>query len=144
MFVKKCEQCGRVFKAESDRAKYCATRCRTAATRARKRLADVPSVVDGARMVALPPMAAEKQAAGGGMVEVTAAALEAAGRVNTPMGRATLLIAQILDSGIQDTGSSIAALIRQYDASLTKALDGAQVAETPLERQKRQRQLRTA
>lgn len=86
----------------------------------------------------MPPKAPDE----GGLLRVTERALADADRTDTPMGQATLLIARILDSGIQDTGSSIAALIRQYDASLDKALEGARVAETPLERLKRSRELR--
>jgi hypothetical protein len=42
-------------------------------------------------------------------------------------------------SRVLDTGRRIAALARQHQASLEKALEGVQVAETPLERIKRSR-----
>jgi hypothetical protein len=79
---------------------------------------------------------------GGGIYAITRRALEDADRLYTPMGQAAMLIAEILSSGVQDTGSSIAALVRQYDASLTKALDGATRVESPLERGRRAREQR--
>lgn len=130
-----CAVCGGRFTAKRHTAKYCSPRCRMRASRAPEK---PPLRQESAPIVALAPKASGDT----GLLMVTLNALEQADRVDTPMGQATILIARLLDSGIQDTGSSIAALIRQYDASLTKALDGAQRVESPLERGRRARELR--
>lgn len=143
LIPKECVVCGGKFTAKRDRARFCSPRCQMRSSRATKRGEELPPMRrEGSPLVVLPKAKPSEGESEGGMVGVTVAALEAGDRLNTPMGQATLLIARILDSGIQDTGSSIAALIRQYDASLTKALDGSSVVETPLERMKRQRQLK--
>jgi hypothetical protein len=138
VFTKECVQCHGRFTAKRDTAKYCSGRCRQRAHAAKDMPAPPPERREAAPLVALPP----KEPNENGILAVTLRELRAADRLDTPMGQATVLIARILDSGIQDTGSSIAALIRQYDASLSKALDGARTVESPLERVRRERELR--
>lgn len=73
---------------------------------------------------------------------LTEAALIEAGRIDTPLGAVAMTLAAKLDDPGLDTGSSIAALARQHQASLERALDGSQRVETPLERMRRQRDLK--
>lgn len=137
MLTKECVQCHGRFTAKRDTAMYCSGRCRQRA-HAAKDMPVVPERRELAPVAELPPKSPDED----GLMMVTLRALQDAGRLNTPMGQATMLIARLLDSGIQDTGSSIAALIRQYDASLTKALDGARTVESPLEKARRERERR--
>jgi hypothetical protein len=60
----------------------------------------------------------------GSVVDVIREELTAAGRVDTPKGRITLLLASQLAAG-GHTASGAAALARQLEASLDAALDGA-------------------
>ena len=138
MVTKECAQCHGRFTAKRDAAKYCSGRCRQRAHAAKDMPAPPPERRELAPVATLPPKAPDED----GLLMVTLRTLQAADRLNTPMGQATMLIARLLDSGIQDTGGGIAALIRQYDLSLTKALDGVQLAESPLERARRERAVR--
>jgi hypothetical protein len=134
-----CAVCGGRFEAKRATRKYCSPRCRVRASRAGEPL---PPARDAPPVVKLAPAPSLDVSTGTGLLTVTVHALEEADRVDTPMGQATLLIARLLDSGIQDTGSSIAALIRQYDLILTKALDGADKKMTPLEKIRREREMK--
>lgn len=73
---------------------------------------------------------------------LTERALTDAGRIDTPLGAVAMVLAAKLDDPGLDTGSAIAALAKQHESTLEKALDGAQVVETPLERMKRARTLK--
>lgn len=70
--------------------------------------------------------------------------LEDAGRADTVMGAVALALAAKIDDPGVDTGSSIAALARQLDLSLDKALEGVKDAESPVERLRGARARRTA
>lgn len=143
MRVVKCEQCGRAFKAERTTAKYCSTRCRTAAVRARKALAEIPKRRDGAALVALPKAAPKSESDDEGFVAETKRELEAAGRLEGYLGRSAMHIARLIDAAPSDTGNGHAALIKEYKATMAQALDGAQRQETPLEKIRRERELKT-
>lgn len=93
---------------------------------------------EGAAVVALPPRSPDET----GLLALAKRTLEAAGRFDTWEGQAALQLATLLDSGIQDTGSSVAALHRELRAAMSVALDGAQVVETPLEKIRRERELK--
>lgn len=59
-----------------------------------------------------------------GLRAATLADLSAVGREATAPGVAALVLAARVDAG-QDTGSGMASLVRQWQAELDKALDGA-------------------
>lgn len=135
---KECVICHGRFAAKRHTAKYCSERCRK---RSQRQLENPlpPVAVTSMGVVKLAP-----ETEGGGIYAITRRVLEDAERLYTPMGQASMLIAEILSSGVQDTGSSIAALIRQYDLSLTKALDGATTVKSPLEQGRAARERRIA
>ena len=140
VLVKDCEVCGGRFTAKRERAKFCSPRCQMRSSRARQRGEVLPPPRrEGAALVALPAREPDAD----GILRVTERDLDAAGRTATPSGQAALLMARILDGGLQDTGSSIAALVRQYEASMAKALEGAEQAVSPLEQARRARALKT-
>ena len=135
---KECVVCHGRFAAKRHTAKYCSERCRKRAQRQLENPLPPAAVTSmGVVKLAAPPTE------GRGIYSITKNVLEQAERLYTPMGQAAMLIAEILSSGVQDTGSSIAALIRQYDVSLTKALDGTQQELTPLEKIRREREMKT-
>lgn len=133
--VAECASCHGRFTAKTRAAKYCSDRCRKRASRAP---APPPMRREGAPLVALPPRSGPGSSLEEiGLLALTRRRLEAASRLDTWEGAAAVALAQILDSGVQDTGSSIAALIREHRIAMGVALDGAQVEETPLERIRR-------
>jgi hypothetical protein len=142
MIAMSCQACGRAFEAKRQTAKFCTSACRVRAHQAAKSgrpiTPDLPRHREGAAVVALPPLPAEAA----GITSATERELRSAGRLDTVAGQLALLSARLLDSGVQDTGSSMAALIRQHLATVEKALDGAVAAETPLEKIRRERELK--
>ena len=73
------------------------------------------------------------------------AVLEAAGRVGAPAGCAALLLARRLDTPTGDTGSSVAALVREHRVTLAEAVKGVAVAsELDKFRERRDRKRRSA
>ena len=138
-----CARCGKTFGAQRKTAQYCTTKCKVAAVRARQRaVSDEPPKIeprhDGARLVALPPRHESEE----GLIAVTRQTLEAAGRMGTYQGVVAMSQARLLDSGVQDTLSSMAAMYKEYKASMAAALDGVLLAETPLEKIRRSREMR--
>ena len=75
-------------------------------------------------------------------MDATRRVLEEADRVDTPMGRAALVLAERVDSR-QDTGSALATAVRGLDEALKSALEGAAVGGT-LHRLKDRRARRNA
>jgi hypothetical protein len=119
-----CVSCGSSFDAKNARAKYCSERCRKRVQRGGKVLelrADDgparPSPPDGERL--------------GPVATATHAALTEAERLATPLGAAALALAARLDQPGTDTGSAVAALARQLEATLESATRGAGSASAP-------------
>lgn len=133
MRIVECAACGGRFEGKRPTAKYCSPRCRTRASRALKGDA-VPPRRDAAIVVGLPPMAPDAE----GLAARTRRRLEAAGRLDTYQGDAALYLAGIADANPGDTGGGHASLMKQYMVAMTEALDGAEVAETPLEEIRRE------
>src|SRR4051812_15503934 len=98
MIAMECAVCGGRFEAKRSTRKYCSPRCRVRASRAPDPL---PQARDSAPVVALPKRAPDEN----GLLATTRRELEEADRLNTSKGQAALLVAMVLDSGIQDTGS---------------------------------------
>ena len=69
----------------------------------------------------------------------TADELAVAGRLNTAAGVSALLLAVRLDTTTADTGSSIAALVREHRAALAKAVEGAATIADPVDELRRLR-----
>jgi hypothetical protein len=114
-----CDQCGRPYEAQRATSRFCSTSCRVRAHDVGNTPAESP---DGASaplaLVAGDPHVPDVAAA-------TRKALEDAGRVDTPLGQAVLLLALRLDHSHRETGSSVATLAKQYAAQLELALADA-------------------
>ena len=78
------------------------------------------------------------------LTKATLAALQEADRAETPGGRAALLLARRLDMTTADTGSSIAALVREHRATLAAALANAQTGDQVDELKERRDRKRAA
>jgi hypothetical protein len=79
------------------------------------------------------PVAESEASSPGSLFEATLADLVSAGREDSPAGRAALLLARRLDTPTADTGSSVAALVREHAARLEAAMRGVKVAGDPLD-----------
>jgi hypothetical protein len=112
-----CDSCGVTYEAKRPSSKFCSARCRVRASSAAKSgaPADAPVIVPSAEA--------------GLLTLTTWGELERAGRLETSVGVAALILAARLDATTTDTGSSIAALVREHRATLTEALRGAAAAD---------------
>ena len=120
--VKRCAVCEREFETIRAATKTCSSRCRQRAHRAPKVPAD-PKV-----------LAVFSAVAPGDLTEATRSGLVAAGRLDSELGTAVMYLAARLDNvGLMETGASVAALMREYRATLAEAMKDADAANDPLE-----------
>lgn len=127
---KTCDSCGQPFEAKRAAAKYCGERCK-------KRAQRQPKAPDSE----VSPRAAEVTA--DALAVATRTELEAAGRLASATGQAALVLARRIDSCEAETGSSLAALVREHRATLGEALQAAEGKADPLDelRVRRERKL---
>ena len=129
-----CDVCLGSYEAKRASSKFCSDNCRLRAHRA-------PVVVAAAPVAAFVTAAAFTE---GSLTVATLAELEAAEMSASSLGQAALMLARRLDAPSMDTGSSIAALVREHRATLTAAVDAGKVAEDPLDQLAQQRRQRIA
>lgn len=121
VFVKKsCDTCGGSFEAKRSTAKYCSNPCRVQAQRAQP----VAPVV---------PLPEPDEAADGPLGSVARAELAAVDREATAAGQLVLALARRIDSAEGESGASLAALVKEFRASLAAAVAGAQQAADPID-----------
>jgi hypothetical protein len=113
---RECAQCGHSYEAVRPSSKYCGDTCGKRARRSPKQIAVKPR-----------PMVASA-----GLEAVAARELEAAGRLDTVLGQAALVLARRLESPME-TGASIASMTKQLRETLVDALKGAAQAADPLD-----------
>ena len=116
-----CEGCGSSIDGMGVRARFCGSNCRANAAKRRSKAVSV---------VAQGPAGASDEA--GSVYAATLAELSDAGRADGALGAKCLAMARRIDLGA-DTGSALAALVRQHDATMAEAVKGAQLARTPLD-----------
>lgn len=133
--------CGKPFEAKRRTAKWCSGKCSMAASRAGELgvptpadapdVPGVPGAVKGSTRGRKRPSVAVKSR----LYATTLAELSKAGRVETHGGQAALVLAQRIDQGGAETGSALAAMIREHAAAVDRALagDNAQDPITPIE-----------
>lgn len=115
-----CAMCGRGLEGKRPSAKFCSDRCRVRSYRH-------PEAIGRAQ----PSRAAEE---GDGPLRAAARAeLAAGGRLNSSTGQAALALASRIDSGERETGSSMAALVKEYRTTLAAALKSAGETTDPLD-----------
>lgn len=127
-----CTVCGGEFEAARRTARFCSSKCRVRAHRAKKDpAAAAPAVVVALKAAAAgggeePAAAGKPPAAGPGRVEASALAeLEECGRVGTALGQAVLVLARRLDASERDTGAAVASLSKQLGDTMALAVAGA-------------------
>lgn len=114
---RKCDVCGRTYEAVRSTSKYCGSGCRA-------RKSQQPAAVTALTSTELPST---------GLAAVTAAELEAVGKLNTTIGQQAYALALRVEASFGDTGSSVAALHKQLDALMDKALANGVQAADPLD-----------
>jgi hypothetical protein len=132
--LKTCEVCPTEFQAKRASAKYCSERCKK---RAQRR----PGGVKAAKVLPLPAEPTSEPADGqvikpsvdGPLTAATTAELQDAGRFETAVGQAALALARRIDHGLAETGSALAAMVREHRATLTEAVRDAKKAADPLD-----------
>lgn len=137
---RECEACGRPFEAKNKLARFCTeVDCRRRRARARKQKQLSGRVVD-----LRPPDDPPAGQSGVSTYSTTLDRLTSAGRVETPLGQAALRLAARIDGSHSDTGSSLAAMVRELAKTLVGALEGAATPDDPVDelraaRERRQR-----
>ncbi|MFB2571381.1 hypothetical protein [Micrococcus sp. IITD107] len=151
-----CAECHEPFEAKRSTARYCSDRCRVRAHR--KKGPRMPSPVKKAAAQATaraaladtneastPPPVEDEEAPVLDTVEATVRAeLVKAGKQGTVLGQAALVLARRLDIPSLDTGSAIAALVKQLAATLDAALADAEEDVDELEMMRRRKQEKLA
>lgn len=134
---KRCEVCDRAFEARRATTRFCGQACQKRAKRAQR----AGNPAKGAKLVALPTPPADPESDEGerpdSLTPIAAATLkqlEAAGRLDTPIGVAALAAAYKLDVSMAETGSSYASLLKGYREALAEAMKDAQGAEDPIDK----------
>jgi hypothetical protein len=124
---RQCGSCGDTFEAKRNTAKFCSDRCRVRASRSPK-----PP----------PPAEADEGLAPGeeSLGDAVRAELEAAGRLSTASGRAVLALARRIDAGSRESGASLAALVKEFRASLAEAVKGAEKTADPVDELRNRRE----
>jgi hypothetical protein len=140
MISVECAQCGKTFGAQRKTAQYCTSKCRVDAKRTRDRIGAPPPRREGAQVYAMPV----RPAADVGFLAATEAKLSEANRLDTYQGLAAMFAARVLDSGVQDTMSSMATMLREYKASMKEALQDVKTVDDPVENLLKRRAARSA
>lgn len=112
-----CAGCSSSFEGRSD-AKWCSEKCRKKAARG--------------RVITLGGNPASPDAFTGRVHAQAVKDLTEAGRLDTVLGQACLVLAARIDQNA-DTGTALAGAIKQLEASMASALKGAAVAASPLD-----------
>lgn len=131
--TRNCDRCGTPYQAQRPQSRFCSSRCRVAAGKARNE----------GRPESLAPVTDLPAPQPGAIADAVRVELEAAGRDSTSLGRQALSLAQRIDSA-QDTGSAVAALHRELRATMAEAMAGAAVAADRIDELKARRERRGA
>lgn len=132
---KACAECGEEFEAKRKAATYCSGRCTKRAQRRPQPDSPPPTP--------LRPTGESAPSPTGGVESATRAELERAGRDESAAGQSALALACRIDASSGETGSGVAALVREHRAVLAEALKDAETATDPIDelRTRRERKL---
>jgi hypothetical protein len=111
--------CGATFQAKNRRAKYCSDRCRKRA----QRTGDVVEIA--------PASGGDETPEIGPVEEATIRTLDQVDRLETPLGRACVVLARRLDNAGVDTGSALASVAGRLESTLAAATRGTGGANSP-------------
>ena len=113
-----CDVCGTPYTATRASSRYCSERCKKRAQRApaTQRSGKRHQARPNTAVVPLP-----QPDVTAGVAESTRRKLDEMGRLDTPLGQATMVLARRLDSSSGDTGAGLASLAKQLAAMLAAA-----------------------
>ena len=113
-----CDVCGTPYTATRASSRFCSERCKKRAQRApaTQRSDKRRQARPNAAVVSIP-----QPDVTAGVAESTRRKLDGMGRLDTPLGQATMVLAHRLDDPRGDTGSAVAAMARQLQATLSAA-----------------------
>lgn len=135
---RECEACGRPFEARNKVARFCAEAdCRRRRARARKQKQLTGRIVD-----LRPPSEPDSTESSVSTYSTTLSTLVESGRVETPLGQAALRLAARIDGSSSDSGSSLAAMVRELAKTLTQAMAGSGMSGDPVDELKSRREAR--
>jgi hypothetical protein len=120
--LRNCDVCQTAYTAKRENSRFCSDRCRN-------RARDIPNAV----VKTVAPVVSIAPIAEGSLLSATLAELVAAERVNSSLGQAALLLARRLDAIESDSGSSVAALVREHRVALAEAVKDATALVDPLD-----------
>lgn len=133
-----CDACGESYLAKRATSRYCSDRCRKRALRARA--AEVVAIDPGkkrrTRSRKPPPPADEPSVAA-----ATKTDLAAVGRLAGPLGQAAMVLAGRIDAH-RDTGSALAAVTKEWRATMSAATAGVKREANPLDELRERREAR--
>lgn len=135
-----CEVCGETFEAKRKTARFCSDRCRMRAHRRPAETEQTPPVT--------PPVASPDRGGlqndAASLAQAAQTELQAAGRETTAVGQAVLALARRIDANTSETGSSLAAMVREFRAAHADALKGAGETGDPVDELKARRDRKRA
>jgi hypothetical protein len=139
-----CEQCQQPFEAKRRTAKFCSERCK----KRYQRRPDTPKPSAAPRAGQEQETDSDQEFSGllVGLTASTVTKLDTAGSLDGPEGQAALILAaRIQATSVLETGTSLAALVREFRATLADATkDQAPAADPVDELLKRRERKRTA
>lgn len=138
---KVCEVCASRYEAHRQTARYCSGRCRKRAQRSGLAQPTPERASSSTPTVRPTPPAAPRA---GALTAAALAELQAAGRENTALGLAWLVIAERMDQSIHETGSALAAVSRDFRAARAAALEESQSTGDALDEMAKKRAERLA
>lgn len=130
-----CEACGKSFVGRQARQRFCSSTCRSRGNRGTVMVTSPTQPKDDDDLDSSPVELT-------GLVAATRAELETAGRVNSMLGQSALLLAAQMCSNRVALGS--AALNKELRATMVAALQGAVVADDPVDELRRRRDAKRA
>ena len=135
-----CEVCGETFQAKRRTARFCSSNCRVRAHAQVVPLKKPGSAKNKTTKAKTGETDVEVAQLLAGNVEAAAIKqLQEAGRLDSVLGQAALVLARRLDRVTVDTGSAVAGVVKQLEATLEAATAGANVAEDPVDELRRRR-----
>lgn len=147
-----CQSCGSEFEAKRPHAKYCSERCKKRAQRAAPKAEQrkAASAVVGRLMDEDEEPPREAPAEGRVIVDdvpltvyaATVDELRKAGKVGTVAGQSALALAARIDNPTLDTGSALAGMVKQLEATLAGVLAGKDDGGDELDELRRRREER--
>lgn len=138
---KTCAACGASFEAKRASARSCSERCKK---RLQRRPGGTATKVVELKTDPVPGPTAGQGGPEGPVSAATRTELASAGRLESPGGQAALMLARRIDQPHMETGSGLAALVREHRATLADAVKDAEKAADPLDELRLRRERRLA